>query len=116
MIFEKNLKIFDFYDITTPFCYALTKPLGVPTYAVGFGLSVPKHFFLSPNKAVYFLYTAFLRSELFLHSLTILLFTHNICFLSAVPSEYLPSSRSQTRKNRFALFGAQFRVCIYGGH
>ena len=29
MIFEKNLKIFDFYYITTPFCYALTKPLGV---------------------------------------------------------------------------------------
>ena len=29
MIFEKNLKIFDFYYIKMPFCYALTKPLGV---------------------------------------------------------------------------------------
>ena len=43
-----------------PFCYAIAKPLGVPAYAVGFGLSVPNHFFLSPERAMYFLYIALL--------------------------------------------------------
>ena len=32
------------------FCYALTKPLGVPAYTVGFGLSVPKLFPIPSEK------------------------------------------------------------------
>ena len=52
-----------------PFCCVLTKPLGVPAYTVGFGLSVPKLFSYPLNKkglykkSVDFLYSPFLLSR-----------------------------------------------------
>ena len=46
-----------------PFCYALTKPLGVPAYTVGFGLSVPKLFSYPLKKELFKKPVDFLNSS-----------------------------------------------------
>ena len=53
-----------------PFCYALTKPLGVPAYTVGFGLSVPKLFSYPLKKELFKKSTDFLNSSFYYNFLT----------------------------------------------